>query len=94
MGKELASTAAASVGVRHSLTAVIVTSAITSSNSGSVDGLLVLLLGPAVGESGAARASAIKCETLPMMQLLAKCEKKDPYLSNISPKDLVSLLGL
>ena len=62
MGKELASTAAASVGVRHSLTAVIVTSAITSSNSGSVDGLLVLLLGidgPAVGESEAARASAI-----------------------------------
>jgi len=58
VGKELASTAAASVGVRHSLTAVIVMSAITSSTSGSVDGLAALL-GPAVGESGATRASAM-----------------------------------
>ncbi len=59
VGKELASTAAASVGVRHSLTAVIVMSAMTSSTSGSVDGLLVLLE-PAIGESGTARASVMK----------------------------------
>jgi hypothetical protein len=59
VGKELASTVAASVGVRHSLTAVIVMSAMTSSTSGSSDGLLVLL-GPAIGESGIARASVMK----------------------------------
>ena len=60
VGTEFVSTAAASVGVRHSLTAVIVMSAIMSSTSGSVDSGLLVLLGPAAGASASARASAMK----------------------------------
>lgn len=92
VGKVFASTAATSVGVRHSLTAVIVMSAITSSTSGSADGLLIPLVHEA-GETGCWSASETKQNTMSNVLFKTATIKtwRVTHLLNISPKVLVSL---